>query len=79
MDIDGRILCSACLSEIGQEEVCPHCGHVRRGEENEAPALGMGVLLEGRYQLGKMIGRGGFGMTYAAWDELLQTPVAVKE
>ena len=78
MDIDGRLYCSRCLREI-DGGVCPHCGHVRSGEANKAPALGVGVLLEGRYQLGMVIGQGGFGITYAAWDELLQTPVAVKE
>lgn len=58
---------------------CPHCGHENRNDSNERPALAVGVLLGGRYQLGSVIGFGGFGITYAAWDETLQTPVAIKE
>ncbi|QYG93493.1 protein kinase [Iamia sp. SCSIO 61187] len=33
----------------------------------------------GRYRLGGVLGRGGFGITYAATDLRLQRPVAVKE
>ena len=33
---------------------------------------------EGRYRLGDELGRGGFGVVYRAWDELVGEPVAVK-
>ncbi|MBP3655983.1 MAG: leucine-rich repeat protein [Clostridia bacterium] len=79
MDIDGSYYCSRCLRAIEAEGVCPHCGYDHRQQTNEPPALGMGVLLKGRYQLGCVIGCGGFGLTYAAWDETLQLPVAIKE
>lgn len=44
------------------------------------PVLPAGTLLsEGRYELGAPLGRGGFGVTYAATDTRLQRPVAIKE
>ncbi|MCD7715864.1 MAG: serine/threonine protein kinase [Lachnospiraceae bacterium] len=79
MDISGIFFCSRCMRPMEDEEVCPYCGYDHRKEQNKNPALERGTLLHDRYQLGSMIGAGGFGMTYAAYDEVLQTPVAVKE
>ena len=79
MDISGVYLCSRCMRPIEEETVCPYCGYDHREQENENPALSRGTLLNGRYQLGSVIGAGGFGITYAAYDEVLQTPVAIKE
>ncbi len=42
-------------------------------------ALPEGTVLRGRYQLGKVLGRGGFGITYRAMDMNVQVDVAVKE
>ncbi len=40
---------------------------------------GSGQLIGGRYRLGAELGHGGFGVVYAATDELLRRDVAVKE
>lgn len=42
-------------------------------------ALPEGTVLRGRYQLKKVLGRGGFGITYRAMDMNVQVDVAVKE
>ena len=36
-------------------------------------------LVEGRYTIGKVLGEGGFGVTYQGADTLLRRPVAIKE
>ena len=78
MDIDQHIYCSKCMLEMPEEGICPHCGYDQQ-EENNPSVLDRGTLLNSRYQLGTVIGRGGFGITYTGWDEILGAPVAVKE
>ena len=38
-----------------------------------------GTSLADRYIIGKALGYGGFGVTYIAWDKLLEQKVAIKE
>lgn len=42
-------------------------------------ALPMHTILDSRYEVGRVLGQGGFGITYAAWDTQYQTTVAIKE
>ncbi|MDV7397513.1 protein kinase, partial [Arthrospira platensis SPKY1] len=41
--------------------------------------LAAGYLLEGRYRIQRVIGQGGFGITYVADDLKLEQPVCIKE
>ena len=60
---------------------CPHCGHdnASTAKAQQAHALPCGFLLHGRYVIGKMLGQGGFGVTYIGWDLALELRVCVKE
>lgn len=79
MNLGEHFYCSKCMVEIEEEGTCPYCGY-DPGEETDSSFLEEGTLLHnGRYQLGAVTGRGGFGITYAAWDLVLEMPVAVKE
>lgn len=79
MDFDGVFYCARCMRKIEKEDTCPHCGFDNRTIHNASPALDMYTVLNERYQICSVIGRGGFGITYAAWDEKLCIPVAIKE
>lgn len=58
--------------------VCPHCGYPVHSQ-TQPHQLPVGTMLRGRYQLGRVLGQGGFGITYIAWDTLMENVVAVKE
>ena len=68
--------CPSCLREYDGERCS--CGYPEKGQ-NAAHQLPVGTILRGRYQIGKALGQGGFGITYLAWDTLMQEKVAVKE
>ena len=62
------------------EAECPYCGFVNNTPPKQLYYLYPGVELDsGRYIVGTVISCGGFGITYRAWDTMLQTMVAVKE
>lgn len=46
---------------------------------HDTRCLKPGVILKQRYKIEEVIGAGGFGITYKAWDPLLQAHVAIKE
>ena len=41
--------------------------------------LQIGTILHDRYEIKDILGAGGFGITYKAWDNTLQTEVCIKE
>ena len=41
--------------------------------------LNVGTVLNNRYRIVKLVGQGGFGAVYRAWDLSLLQPVALKE
>ena len=71
--------CPHCMAENAPEAaVCAHCG-AEMNAQNAPHQLPVGTVLAGRYRVGCCIGEGGFGITYAGWDETLDMKVAVKE
>lgn len=70
--------CPGCLRDKGASALCPHCGF-----DESAPAATIALpcrtLLNRQYWIGRVLGMGGFGLTYLAWDTGLDAPVAIKE
>ncbi len=72
-------ICLSCMKEYDGDGPCPHCGFELAEYKAPAHHLKPGTVLAGKYMVGRAIGAGGFGITYAAWDQNLETKVAVKE
>jgi len=73
--------CLGCMNVFDDSlgNVCPHCGYEKGTKAKEMYHLEPGSELKGRYIVGKVLGAGGFGITYIAWDNVLQQVVAIKE
>lgn len=72
--------CYGCFEALSENQrVCPHCGYVLGTEPEEPIHLVPGTILSERYIIGKVIGYGGFGVTYIGWDTQLEQKVAIKE
>ena len=61
------------------DNCCPFCGFIENTLPDNVSYLRTGVQLQDRYTIGTVIGAGGFGITYKAWDSALETIVAIKE
>ncbi|MCD8120326.1 MAG: Ig-like domain-containing protein [Lachnospiraceae bacterium] len=71
--------CINCMKEISSDaRYCQHCGYDQQTEQ-PSNCLRPGTLLCDRYQVGRVIGRGGFGITYVGFDLTLEVKVAIKE
>lgn len=68
------------MQEINTDDIkCPHCGFNPNAYKVNPRCLRLGTKLAGKYIIGKVIGEGGFGITYIGWDEKLELPIAIKE
>ena len=74
-------LCYNCFQERETKEgPCPYCGFDLAENERKFPvALRAGTVLNDRYIIGRVLGQGGFGITYLALDTQLNAKVAIKE
>ena len=70
--------CYGCMKKIAEETICPHCGY-DMSKKNDTHQLPAGIILKEQYMIGKVLGQGGFGITYLGWDLYLDIPVAIKE
>ena len=73
-------LCLGCMKEKDDANaVCKHCGFDRNNYQINQHWLPLNTILNGKYMVGKVLGEGGFGITYIAIDLNLNMPVAIKE
>ena len=80
-DSSTQCLCYNCFQEReALEGPCPYCGFDLAENEKKFPvALRAGTVLNDRYIVGRVLGQGGFGITYLALDTQLNAKVAIKE
>lgn len=80
MSENNKKICLGCMQEINTDDIkCPHCGFNPNAYKVNPRCLRLGTKLAGKYIIGKVIGEGGFGITYIGWDEKLELPIAIKE
>ncbi|MDJ0742172.1 MAG: FHA domain-containing serine/threonine-protein kinase [Xenococcaceae cyanobacterium MO_167.B27] len=76
------IVCSGCMSENNDNAVtCTACGAALQ-PNNFAPSYHLpnnSTLGKGKYQIKKILGEGGFGITYEGIDLINNRKVAIKE
>ncbi len=73
-----KLLCSGCFSAI-KKEPCKKCGFSEESYIPENTALPCGSVLMGNFIIGSVLGRGGFGITYRAYDVKSDKVIAIKE
>ena len=72
--------CLRCFQNYEENKTeCPWCGFRKSLQLKEPQYLSAGTVLQNRYEIGAVVGAGGFGITYAAWDRVLEQRVAIKE
>ena len=72
--------CYNCMTRMDPGQmVCPVCGHDNSVRRNTESCMPEGMILAGKYLIGRVLGQGGFGITYLGYDMNLDVRVAVKE
>ena len=71
--------CPYCLSPVQPGTACPACGRDWEAYQPSSHHIPPGSLLHGRYRVGRVLGEGGFGITYLGRDTVLDQRVAIKE
>lgn len=70
--------CYSCMQQY-DGEYCTNCGYKNGSETQEHYYLSEGTVLQDRYTVGRVLGHGGFGITYIGHDDKFDMVVAIKE
>ncbi len=70
-------LCMGCMSEIGEEQICPSCGYDNLSADN-GTGLPVRAML-GKYVIGKVLDSGGEGITYIGKNTETGENVRIRE
>lgn len=78
--INHECLCPGCMAVLDEPDLpCPLCGFDKKSYEPSPRSLKPTTILNGKYFVGKVIGEGGFGITYIGFNMDTDLPVAIKE
>lgn len=76
--LGNKQLCSGCFTAI-KKEPCKKCGYSSDVYIPEKMVLPTGSILMGNFLIGRVLGKGGFGITYLAYDIKYSQIIAIKE
>lgn len=74
-----REYCPYCMNPVEPGAACPACGLTAGAYAPSPHHLPPGTVLRDRYLVGRVLGEGGFGITYIGCDLRLELKVAIKE
>lgn len=78
--INPECLCPGCMAVLDEPDLsCPLCGFDKSTYSPSLRSLRPFTNLNGKYMVGKVIGEGGFGITYIGFNMDTELPVAIKE
>lgn len=78
--VDPNRLCMRCMELLENTGVpCPKCGFSLKDYQQPENGMPPYEILNGKYLVGKVIGIGGFGITYIGWDFYQSKKVCIKE
>ncbi|MBQ8502749.1 MAG: serine/threonine protein kinase [Clostridia bacterium] len=76
--MDVLTTCPHCFKNKNNTPSCPNCGYIT-GNEKHTDVIKPFTVMENRYLMGNVLGRGGFGVTYVAYDKFAEKICAIKE
>ncbi|HJD32190.1 MAG TPA: protein kinase [Candidatus Eisenbergiella stercorigallinarum] len=65
--------------KISAGQRCPYCGFSEAEYQQNPRCLPLNTILAGKYLVGKVLGEGGFGITYMGYDLNMKARIAIKE
>jgi serine/threonine protein kinase len=72
-------ICTTCFESAVSAGVCGACGAKQAEPNRDRRAMPAGTMVADKYRIGRVLGSGGFGITYLAQDVQLARRVALKE
>lgn len=78
VNVNKKKLCENCFEEVKTSR-CPGCGFDPADGAYSPTLLQPGSALADKYIVGGVIGKGGFGVTYLAFDKTADRKAAIKE
>jgi len=77
---NSKNLCIGCFGQLNPgSQYCPLCGYDQNKTPETSYHLTPRTILSGKFMVGKVLGEGGFGITYIGHDVNLEIKVAIKE
>lgn len=78
--VDPNRLCMGCMNLLDDvKRPCPNCGFLLDRYQQPENSMPLYEILNGKYLVGRVLGAGGFGITYIGWDFYQSRRVCIKE
>lgn len=78
--VNPNLLCMGCMKTVDNPtQTCPFCGFIPANYQHPEHSMPLFEILKGKYLIGKVLGIGGFGITYMGWDLYQSKRVCIKE